>query len=97
MEFDGYHYVEDDAYPLSYSMSVSETETTPYKVEENVSYYCTVRSDLFLIEIYRREKGEDTSSYSEELDEDGEPMNICFFPTCRQKMWFRVLYQKEDK
>jgi hypothetical protein len=34
---------------------------------------------------------------SEIDDEDGETMKVCFFPTNRIRLWFRVLEDMNDK
>ena len=46
----------------------------------------------YTIEIYKRIKHQDTSYISEFEDEDG-PARICFFPTHKQTLYFRVLTQ----
>jgi hypothetical protein len=87
IEFDGRFHAED--FPLPYIMILYEMETTPYLVEDGTSHYRMVRSIKQDIEVIRREILEDTSVISE-IVEDGEPMSICFTPTCRQRIWFKV-------
>ena len=38
----------------------------------------------------KREIVKDTSSYGPVEDSDGEEMNVCFFPTERQRIFFTV-------
>lgn len=45
----------------------------------------------YMIEIYRRVIHECTDRISEEEDDDGTPMRVCFFPTNLQTIYFRVL------
>jgi hypothetical protein len=54
-------------------------------------YYKTLEEYAYEIEIYRRVVHESTDRISEEEDEDGTPMRVCFFPTNRQTLYFRVL------
>ena len=71
-------------------------ETDPYKqdVDDNgdtTSYYRTIENHGYVVEIYKRVKHECTDKISEMVDEDGQPMNVCFFPTNKQTIYFRVL------
>ena len=91
MLFNGYFHAEDEKLPLQCTLCLSEAAKEPYKIENSVSYYKYLFHELYLIEIHRREFLEDTSEYSEEIDEDGTPMKICFFPTHHIKIWFRVI------
>jgi hypothetical protein len=94
LEFDGYFYVEPEEVaknPKKFFLSMHECEAEPWKVEEGTSFYKYKWQFFKEVEVYRIEKGEDTSSYSKVDDEDEGEMNICFFPTCRMKLWFRVI------
>jgi hypothetical protein len=70
-------------------------EKYPYKVDvvDNVtkSYYKEIESIQYIIKIYRKDIHENTDVVSEIDDGDGENMKICFFPTNRQTIYFRVL------
>lgn len=68
-------------------------ELDSYTTFENMSYtsYDILEDNLYLIEVYRRETIECTNQISTIEDEDGEEMNVCFFPTDRQRLYFRVL------
>lgn len=90
-EFNGYFYVEDHELPKTYELYHTKTENTEI-----------VQHNEFIIEIYRREEIADTSVYTptrkeleargeETTDEDDEWGGICFFPTKRQILYFRVI------
>jgi len=70
-------------------------EKEPYEVEvvDNVtkSYYKEIESLKYIVEIYKKEINEITDVISEIDDGDGENLNVCFFPTNRQMIYFRVL------
>jgi hypothetical protein len=103
--FDGYYYVEDtkkeearysDWLPQTLDMYVKRRETEPYKKEVGENgytryFYNTVEENLYTIEIYKRVIHESTDIISQVEDEDGEEMNVCFFPTNKQTVYFRVL------
>ena len=56
-----------------------------------------VNEHLYKILVERREKIENTSEYGPVEDDDGETMNVCFFPTYHQKIYFRILEVVESK
>ena len=64
----------------------SETNTTTY-------HYKVIDQNFYFIEIYKREIHECTDRISKDvdLDGDGELVDVCFFPTNRQTVYFRVL------
>lgn len=62
----------------------------PSEVQTCLSY-SILEQNTYLIEVYRRETIECTNQISRIEDEDGEEMNVCFFPTDRQRLYFRVL------
>jgi len=68
-------------------------ELDPSHSSQNIEYvsYDILEDNLYLIEVYRRETIECTNQISTIEDEDGEEMNVCFFPTDRQRIYFRVL------
>ncbi len=90
-EFNGYFYVEDHELPKKYELYHIKKETSE-----------TNQYNTFLIEIYKREEIEDTSVYTptrkqleergeETTDDDDDWGGICFFPTKRQVIYFRVI------
>ena len=83
IEFDGFFRATDEEFPLTYQLYLSQ-EDASWKI---------ISCENYLIEIYKREIIEDTSVISE-IDEDGEPMHICFCPTERMKLWFLVINKK---
>ena len=72
-------------------------ETEPEWVERNTVeiwtryHYKTLEENTYLVEIYKRVKHECTNAYSNDVDSDGDEMRICFFPTDKQTIYFRVL------
>ena len=55
-------------------------------------YFHKTREEYgYVVEIYRRVIHECTDRISEEEDDDGTPMRICFFPTNLQTLYFRVI------
>jgi len=90
VEFDGRFHVEASQLPLPYILCISEYETTPYLVENGVRYYRLIRSTKQDVEVIRHEIIEDTSVVSKEMIGE-EMMNVCFTPTARQKIWFKVV------
>ena len=70
-------------------------EKEPYKVEvvDNVtkSYYKELENLKYIIEIYKKVIHENTDVISEIEDDDREKMMVCFFPTNRQTIYFRVI------
>ena len=57
------------------------SETTCYEYGEK---------HFYKIEIFKRELYKSTDRYST-IEDDGEPMRVCFFPTNEQKIYFRIL------
>jgi len=77
--------------PKKLRMHVIRSESEPYKKEEGTSYFHVLEDNTYIVEVYKRVKHENTDKYSKEEDDDGEEMNICFFPTDKQTIYFRVL------
>lgn len=80
--------------PQTMELYVKIRETEPYK-EEHLStftrvHYKVLEEHWYKIEIYKRVKQESTDRMSE-IEEDGEPMSVCFFPTNKQFLYFKVL------
>jgi len=81
--------------PKKVSMSLTLRETEPYKTEKIEEggircYYKELQKVYYIIEIYKKEVYDSTDVISE-IEDDGEPMNVCFFPTNKMKIWFRVI------
>ena len=93
LEYDGYFNTEENLLPLECTLNLYQLEETPYKVEGFRSFFKYVFQELCLIEIVKHEIFEDTSVFSE-ADEDG--MKICYMPTNREKIWFRVLHNMRE-
>lgn len=55
-------------------------------------YYNELDNRLYEIEFYKREKIENTDVIST-IDDDGGEMDVCFFPTDIQILYFRVLQE----
>jgi hypothetical protein len=51
---------------------------------------------VYEIEIYKRILLKDTSVAGPVEDTDGVIMNVCFFPTMHQTLYFRVLHKSEQ-
>jgi hypothetical protein len=87
LDYDGY-FNSEKMLPLECILNLYQFEEEPYKVEGFRSFYNYVFQEINRIEIYKHERFEDTSVFSE-ADEDG--LKYCFMPTHREKIWFRVL------
>ena len=104
MEYDGLTKY-GNSIPQKLGMYFYEQEEEPYLIEDvssykigdhifnggQISHYNTIEEYAQEIEIYMIEYVKDTSVYSEEDDDDGGTMNVCFFPSKEQKIYFRVL------
>jgi hypothetical protein len=97
-------YLEDDAVgpcrcnswlPQKLVMFSRLFEKEPYEVEvlDNVTKSCykEIESLQYIIEIYKKEIHENTDIISEIEDNNRDAMRVCFFPTNRQTIYFRVL------
>ena len=89
--FDGYYYIEDSELPTVHEMYFSKRQPEPYRVDGNTYHYHFDFHMAATIEIMERETGRITDRISKEVDEDGEEMNVCFFPTKIQRLHFRVI------
>jgi hypothetical protein len=82
--------------PQTLHLYVTRRETEPWKKEVNEEgtcttyHYNTLEEHMYLIEIYKRVIHECTDKFSE-IEEDGMPMKVCFFPTNKQTIYFRIL------
>ena len=83
--------------PKKVHMSMTYKEKEPYKTKYNAlekstyAYYNELEKHQYIIEIYKKESYESTDEISEIEDEDGDTMRVCFFPTNKLKIWFRVI------
>ena len=83
--------------PKKAVMSLTHRDKEPYKREvDEVNkfmthiFYKEYKKAFYMIEIYKMEVYESTDEISQ-IDDDGELMDVCFFPTNQMKLWFRVL------
>ncbi len=99
IEFDGHYYVSDEEFPTKLLMSFSLKEKEGFTKEDHPGsiFYNIIRKDDLLIEVHRREKIECTDKISKIIDQGGEEMDVCFFPTDRQKIYFHIKGPLGDK
>lgn len=71
--------------------SNSFCSVTPINEPIKQLHYDILSNNTYKIEIYRRELIQDTSSFPLIEDGDDEMECICFFPTHRQRIYFRIL------
>ena len=105
--FNGYYYVEDepppykdnsyDHYPkwlpqqvflnttLKEIESEVKTDTTTY------TNYDYLEEHTYIVEIYKRVKHKSTNEYRTLEEDDGSEMEVCFFPTDLQTLYFRII------
>jgi uncharacterized protein YkvS len=82
--------------PKKCLMSMTYREKEPYKIVSDKKemcsylYYNELKKDCYIIEIYKMEKYESTDEISQ-IEDGDEMMDVCFFPTNKMKIWFRVL------
>lgn len=81
--------------PQKLRMFTQMCEKEPYKVEviDTMvnSYYKEIETQSYMVEIYKKIIHENTDVISEIADDDGNNMNVTFFPTNRQTIYFRVI------
>ena len=85
----------DEWLPQKLKMFTQLREKDPFKVEvvDNVtkSYYQELETLQYIIEVYQKVIHKNTDVVSEIDDDDGANAMVCFFPTNRQTIYFRVL------
>ena len=88
LHFDGYYYVNDGRTVTEYEPQHTLPLELVMCLEGTVYHIC----------VYDRILVKDTSVSSKICDEDGEEMDVCFYPTAEQKIHFRILkaYGKGD-
>jgi hypothetical protein len=82
--------------PMTHFLSVKIRETEPYRVDVSSSVitrnYKTLEENLYMVEVYKKVVHECTDQYGPvDLDGNGELTNVCFTPTNKQTLYFRVL------
>lgn len=82
--------------PKTHFLSVKKRESAPYKVQVSVNvtrnHYRVFEENLYMIEIYKKVIHECTDHYGPvDLEGDGELTQVCFTPTNKQTVYFRVL------
>lgn len=82
--------------PQTLYLFMNLCEKEPYKTEVSTmgfttSHYRTIEEHAYIIEVYKRVMHESTDRISNIEDSDGEDMKVCFFPTNKQTIYFRVL------
>ena len=91
--FNGYYYVEDSPPPypdIRHDKWLPRTVTMGVGKEDPLNNYNILDYKEYVIEIYKRVIHESTDIISE-IEDDGERMSVCFFPTNKQTIYFRVL------
>lgn len=81
--------------PKKVAMSLTKRDKEPYKVVKKSStswqeFHKEYEKCFYVIEIYKMESYESTDEISQ-IEDFGEPLDVCFFPTNQMKIWFRVL------
>jgi hypothetical protein len=93
IHFNGYYYADDSTFPRRHLMLYAMySDATTMKEEKGYrTIYANQVEHTLAIEIYKREIIENTDVISNIEDDDGESMDVCFFPTNRQTLFFRIL------
>ncbi len=79
------------------SFSLREKEGFKKEGHPNSIFYNVIRKADLLIEVHKREKIECTNRISKIEDWGGEEMDVCLFPTDRQKIYFNIKGSIDDK
>ena len=85
-----------DYLPQKHFLFVKVREKDPYRVDVSgnatYTYYRTLEDNAYMVEVYKKVIHENTDQYGEvDLEGDGELTQVCFTPTNRQTVHFRVL------
>lgn len=99
--FDGYYYVENHAPPYPEDSDLENSGRYPewlpktmnmiYVKREEAPPSKVIEETVYTIEIYKKIIHKSTNRISQIEDDDGEVMNVCFFPTNKQTIYFRIL------
>jgi hypothetical protein len=89
--FNGYYYVLDNELPRRLFINTYVREKEPYEDNGHQTSYKIIENDFYEVDVYKIEKIENTNNYSELDDEDGSTMTVCFFPTDKQKIYFKII------
>jgi hypothetical protein len=107
LTFDGYYYIENHPppYPEDEALHYADrpqrwSYSLPQTLEMHVLEYTDKRhrefkSTFYTIRCTKKVIHECTNVYGKETDEDGEEMNICFFSTDKQTIYFEILEKNE--
>jgi len=82
--------------PKKCMMFMTRRETEPSKEEYDEEtfvtrvFYNILEKQQYVIEIYKRDIHDCTDVISQ-IEDNGSPMDVCFFPTNKQTIYFRVL------
>ncbi len=92
LEFDGYYYVNDSEAAAADASGYKSVHrySLPLELQMIICENLQI-THAYEIEIYKREIIHNTNQYAIIDDGDGNDMSVCFFPTDRQKLYFRVL------
>ena len=84
--FNGYYYIQHQQLPTKAIMQVRRGEE-----DGDGDIIKASEEHFYIIEIYDRDIYESTNETSKIDDDHGGFMNVCFFPTNRQRLHFRIL------
>ena len=99
IHFDGYYYVENHAPPYLEDEGLGPRRYDVWLPQKLIMFvqlfekeaYKELECLQYIVEVYKKVIHENTDVTSDIEDADGENMNICFFQTNRQTIYFRVL------
>ena len=82
--------------PKTHFLSVKKRESDPYRVDVSANvtrnHYRIFEESLYMVEVYKKVIHECTDHYGPvDLEGDGEFTQVCFTPTNKQTVYFRVL------
>jgi hypothetical protein len=99
IHFDGYYYVENHAPPYLEDEGLGPRRYDVWLPQKLIMFvqlfekeaYKELECLQYIVEVYKKVIHENTDVISDIDDGDGENMKVCFFPTNRQTIYFRVL------
>lgn len=99
IHFDGYYYVENHAPPYLEDEGLGRRRYDVWLPQKLIMFvqlfekeaYKELECLQYIVEVYKKVIHENTDVISDIDDGDGENMKVCFFPTNRQTIYFRVL------